>query len=70
MLWSVLTGIIMIALGVFTFLKPDLLWELTQKWKSYRADKPSALYLKSTKLKGALFVLPGAAMSILPLILK
>ncbi len=70
MVWSVFAGIVCIVLGAFIFLKPDLLWSFTEKWKSYHADTPSALYLKSTKLGGVLFILLGVAMSIFPLILK
>ena len=25
----------------FIFLKPGLIWKLTEEWKSYRADEPS-----------------------------
>ena len=70
MLWSVCGGIIILALGIFIFLKPHVVWTLTEKWKSYRADEPSKLYLKSTKTGGILFALLGVIMMILPLILK
>ena len=52
------------------FLKPDLVWKLTEAWKSYRADEPSELYLKTTKIGGILFALSGVVMIILPFILK
>lgn len=39
-------------------------------WKSYRADEPSELYLKTTKIGGILFALSGVVMIILPFILK
>ena len=52
------------------FLKPDLVWKLTEAWKSYRADEPSELYLKTTKIGGILFALLGVVMIILPFILK
>ena len=57
-------------IGVFLFLKPHLFWELTERWKSYRADEPSDLYLKVTKSGGVLFALLGIFMIILPLILE
>ena len=41
-----------------------------RQWKSYRADEPSELYLKTTKIGGILFALLGVAMIILPFILK
>ena len=37
MLWSISGGVIIFVLGVFIFLKPDLVWKLTEAWKSYRA---------------------------------
>ncbi len=70
MLWSICSGIIILALGIFIFLNPHLVWKLTEEWKSYRADEPSDLYLKSTKIGGILFALLGVIMIILPLILE
>lgn len=46
MWWSIGGGIIIFALGMFIFLKPGLIWKLTEEWKSYRADEPSEFYLK------------------------
>ena len=37
MWWSIGGGIIIFALGMFIFLKPGLIWKLTEEWKSYRA---------------------------------
>jgi len=44
MLWCICGGILFIVLGIFVFLKPDLIWKITEQWKSYRADEPSDLY--------------------------
>lgn len=33
--WVVFAGIVLIAIGAFLFLKPDLMWKLTEQWKSY-----------------------------------
>ena len=62
MWWSIGGGIIIFALGMFIFLKPGLIWKLTEKWKSYRADEPSEFYLKTTKIGGILFALFGIIM--------
>lgn len=70
MLWSIFSGIGFLALGLLLFLKPGLVWKLTEQWKSYRADEPSDLYLLSTKLGGILFALLGIAMIVLPLFLE
>ncbi len=55
MWWSIGGGIIIFALGMFIFLKPGLIWKLTEKWKSYCADEPSEFYLKTTKIGGILY---------------
>ena len=66
MWWSIGGGIIIFALGMFIFLKPGLIWKLTEKWKSYCADEPSEFYLKTTKIGGILFALFGIIMIMLP----
>ena len=70
MLWSICSGIIILALGIFIFLNPHLVWKLTEEWKSYRADEPSEFYLKTTKIGGILFALFGIIMIMLPVILE
>lgn len=70
MLWSIFGGMIILALGIVMFLKPHIVWRLTEEWKSYGADEPSDLYLKSTKMGGILFALVGVIMMILPLLLE
>ena len=70
MLSTILVGIIVFALGMFVFLKPNLVWKLQEKWKSNHADEPSEAYLKTEKIRGILFALLGMIMIILPFILK
>ncbi len=70
MLWCICGGIIFFALGIFIFLKPDLIWKITEEWKSYSADEPSELYIKSTKFGGALFTVFGIIIAILPFVLE
>ena len=70
MLWCLLLGIIIAAIGVFILLKPNLVWNLTEKWKSYRADEPSDFYLKMAKFGGILYILLGIVITILPLVLE
>lgn len=69
MLWSISGGVIIFVLGMFIF-EARFSVKLTEAWKSYRADEPSELYLKTTKIGGILFALLGVAMIILPFILK
>ena len=70
MLWCICGGILFIVLGIFIFLKPDLIWKITEEWKSYSADEPSELYIKSTKFGGALFTVFGIIIAILPFVLE
>ena len=70
MLWPICGGIIIFALGMFIFLKPDLVWKLTEEWKAYRADEPSEFYLKVSKIGGISFALFGIIMITLPFILE
>lgn len=70
MFWSVFGGILFLIFGAFIFIKPDVLWKLTEQWKSYRADEPSDLYLISTKFGGVMFGILGLVMAFLPLILE
>ena len=67
MFWAICIGIIIFAIGMFYFLKPGLLWKLTEEWKSDRADEPSELYLIDTKISGILFALFGIIIIILTL---
>ena len=70
MLGPICGGIIIFALGMFIFWKPDLVWKLTEEWKSYRADEPSEFYLKVAKIGGISFALFGIIMITLPFILE
>ena len=69
MWWSIGGGIIIFALGMFIFLKPGLIWKLTEEWKSYRADEPSEFYLKTTN-RWYSICLFGIIMIMLPVILE
>lgn len=50
MIQCIVLGMIIVIVDILIFLKPDLIWELTEKWKSYRADEPSDFYLKKHKV--------------------
>lgn len=68
MIQCIIVGIVIVITGIFIFLRPDLFWELTEKWKSYRADSPSDFYLKNTKFGGIALILWGIVMIVLPFI--
>ena len=70
MFWCIGGGIFFFALGMFLFWKPDLVWKLTEEWKSYCADEPSEFYLKVTKICGIFLALFGIVVMILPFIVE
>lgn len=70
MFWCIGGGIFFFALGMFLFLKADLVWKLTEEWKSYCADEPSEFYLKVTQISGILLALFGIVVMILPFIVE
>lgn len=67
---TTLAGIVCVLFGVLAFFKPDWLWLISEKWKSYNADEPSDFYKASTKFGGVLFILMGIAVIIAPFIIK
>lgn len=60
--WAVIAGVLILALGVFLFCRPETFWRLTEQWKSYRADEPSGLYRISTKFGGICFMAAGLSL--------
>lgn len=53
--WAVIAGVLILALGVFLFCRPETFWRLTEQWKSYRADEPPAFTASAPN--SAVFVL-------------
>ncbi|MBJ6361650.1 DUF6199 family natural product biosynthesis protein [Paenibacillus roseus] len=53
--------IVLLLVGVVMFLKPKILWVLTESWKSNDGKEPSGLYLFSTRFGGLFFLLAGLA---------
>lgn len=70
MFWCIGGETFFFALGMFLFWKADLVWKLTEEWKSYCADEPSEFYLKVTKICGILLALFGIVVMILPFIVE
>jgi len=57
----------MTVLGIFVFvggflmwLKPSLIWELTESWKSNNGTEPSDFYVSSTRFNGILCIIVGS----------
>ena len=58
-------GLLLIGVGVFYLLRPDIVWTMTERWKSHRADEPSDLYAIMIRIGGAIVLLGGIALIIL-----
>lgn len=54
-----LTGIILIGIGLWMIMKPSQLWTVAESWKSSDATEPSELYVWSTRMGGVMTALAG-----------
>lgn len=70
MVYCMILSAVCIALGLLCLLRPALVWKWTEQWKSYRADEPSELYRFGVRFGGALFLVFGVVLPLLPLLLK
>lgn len=70
MVECVLIGLLLIALGAFFLIRPDLAWKLQEQWKSYNADGPSDLYVILIRISGGVLILMGLIMIVLPFVLQ
>ena len=52
-------GILITMTGICAVFKPGRTWELTERWKSYNREEPSAPYEFSVRFGGALFLVFG-----------
>lgn len=66
---KLIAGILLTVCGIIMFFNPSLLYELTERWKSYSSADPSELYIFSTKVGGVFFTLVGIASVILYFVL-
>lgn len=55
----VILFVLLVAFGLLMVLKPGIVWQLTESWKSDDAAEPSELYLFATRLGGILCTLAG-----------
>ena len=55
----ILLGIVLIFWGLVMLCFPDLVYELTESWKSSRSEEPSDFYRLSTRFGGVMFILVG-----------
>ena len=52
-------SIVMLVIGTCMLLRPDVIYQLTESWKSNFSDDPSRLYIISTRFGGVMFLLVG-----------
>ncbi|ALS29961.1 hypothetical protein IJ21_45980 [Paenibacillus sp. 32O-W] len=52
-------SLLLIILGLFMFIRPSIVWKISESWKSYNASEPSGLYVASTRIGAVLFILAG-----------
>jgi hypothetical protein len=69
MFWNAIGGALLILAGIVFFLKPEWVWELTEQWKSYRANEPSDFYCITTKIGGVVLILVGIVIEALIILL-
>ena len=54
-------SIFILIMGGVMLLFPELVYELTESWKSYSAGEPSDFYIISTRVGGVCCLLAGIA---------
>lgn len=63
----VLGGVLLMAMGVLMFLRPDVFYDLTEAWK-HNGGSPSKSCLRGTRFGGAMCFLAGLCGIVLPLL--
>lgn len=63
-------SIIIAIIGITMILKPGLIYDITESWKTYTDSEPSELYLFNTRLGGVVFLLIGIAGIIILLVCR
>ncbi len=64
-----LLSLFVLCAGLFQLLAPQVWYEITQGWKSYSAADPSDLFIKVTRITGAVFVFVGLGGAVLSFVL-
>lgn len=59
---AILFFVILTAYSVACAVKPEIHWKLFERWKSYRADEPSDIFLLLTRIGSIVAAVIGAAM--------
>ncbi|MBD3918528.1 hypothetical protein H8B09_07170 [Paenibacillus sp. PR3] len=51
--------ILLVIIGIVILIKPSILWQVTESWKSDGAERPSDLYKLSTRFGGIMMSIAG-----------
>ncbi len=57
----IFAAIFLIAFGLLMVFKPQLMWTISESWKSSGASGPSSFYIHSMRFGGILCTLAGIA---------
>ncbi|WP_342773842.1 DUF6199 family natural product biosynthesis protein [Cohnella pontilimi] len=54
-------AVVLVLVGVLMLIRPNMIWTITESWKSSDATEPSSLYVFSTRFGGVMVTLAGIA---------
>ncbi len=57
----IFAAIFLVAFGLLMVFKPQLIWSISESWKSSGASGPSSFYINSIRFGGILCTLAGIA---------
>lgn len=60
----ILLAIFLIIVGLLMIFQPNLIWNITESWKSSDSTEPSSLYIGSIRMGGILCTLVGIVYAI------
>ncbi len=64
----IIGSLILVIIGIVMLFRPQLFYELTERWKHSGSSEPSGIWIFSTRFGGVMFLLAGLAGLFLPLI--
>lgn len=57
----ILVGIVFFVIGLLMVVSPSIFFQITESWKSDKANEPSELFKISTRVGGCFFIIIGCA---------
>lgn len=57
----ILIGIVFLVIGLLMVVSPSIFFQITESWKSDKANEPSELFKISTRFGGCFFIIIGIA---------